>query len=353
MSRAVYLLALISLAPLAPAAELKVGDPAPALKISKWVSGKPVAIADGKDKNVYVVEFWATWCGPCRQSIPHLSKLAQHFEKAGVVVIGVSVDDEKTRDKVAPFVKDMGKNMSYTVALDDDGATSEAFMDAAGVKGIPHAFVVGKDGKLAWLGHPMDGLGLKLAELTGDKGFADAEKKHMDLMTKLRGALQKEKWDEALTATEALLALDPEDMGLRFFRYQALATKKKDAEAAAKCGREIVEKLDSADGLNEFAWNILTDDDYENARDVKLALSAAKKANDISKGESYAVLDTYARALFDTGDAKQAVEAQKKAVALAKKAAVEDEALKALESALEKYEKGPAKPDAGKDSKKE
>src|SRR5262252_7716637 len=56
-----------------PAFAAKLGDPAAPLKINEWVKGKEVDVTDGKA--IYVVEFWATWCGPCKASIPHLSKL--------------------------------------------------------------------------------------------------------------------------------------------------------------------------------------------------------------------------------------------------------------------------------------
>src|SRR5580765_2092376 len=99
MSRLVTALAVLLCVPAARAG-LKVGDEAPALKVAKWVKGKPVTLSEGKDKQIYVIEFWATWCPPCRQSIPHLTKIARHFDKSNVTIIGVSIDSEKTQAKV-------------------------------------------------------------------------------------------------------------------------------------------------------------------------------------------------------------------------------------------------------------
>jgi thiol-disulfide isomerase/thioredoxin len=132
-----------------------LGMPAPALNVADWVKGQAVDLKEGKGKTVYVVEFWATWCPPCRASIPHLTELQKKFKDKGVTVIGVS--DEKV-STVKPFVNKMGPKMEYTVAVDKDQKTSGAYMGAFGVDGIPHAFVVDKTGAIVWHGHPMDGL---------------------------------------------------------------------------------------------------------------------------------------------------------------------------------------------------
>ena len=68
----------------APTAALKAGDAAPALKLAKWVKGTEVKTFE-KDK-VYVVEFWATWCGPCRRTIPHLTKLSKEMKDKVTVI---------------------------------------------------------------------------------------------------------------------------------------------------------------------------------------------------------------------------------------------------------------------------
>src|SRR5262249_48092035 len=82
--------------------KLKVGDPAPKLASGKFVQGDPVTkFEPGK---AYIVEFWATWCGPCRMSIPHLNDIYSKYKSKGLVVIGQDVW-EKDDSLVAPFVK--------------------------------------------------------------------------------------------------------------------------------------------------------------------------------------------------------------------------------------------------------
>jgi thiol-disulfide isomerase/thioredoxin len=133
---------------------LNIGSPAPAIKVEKWVKGTPVtAFETGK---VYVVEFWATWCGPCKVAMPHLSELARKFTNK-VTFTGVSVleQGEDTTKKVEAFVKNMGDNMGYNVCADGSAAFMAAnWLAAAGESGIPCTFVIDGGGKVAWIGHP-------------------------------------------------------------------------------------------------------------------------------------------------------------------------------------------------------
>lgn len=139
--------------PAAPAKEtvqsLKAGDPAPEFIVTQWLKGDPIAL---DDKGTYIVECWATWCGPCIAAFPHLSEIAK-VHKDKISVIGVNVWERKKPDEVKAFVAAQGDKMSYLVAADGDGVIANRWLKAAGRNGIPCAFVVSK-GNVAWIGHP-------------------------------------------------------------------------------------------------------------------------------------------------------------------------------------------------------
>ncbi len=135
---------------------LKVGDPAPALTCDEFIKGD--AVKEFEKGKVYVVEFWATWCPPCLKSIPHLTKMAK--EHKDLTVIGMASSErgsgESVLTKLKDFVKKQGDKMDYRVAYDSKRAMSKAWMEPAGQGGIPCAFVVDAEGKLAYIGHPME-----------------------------------------------------------------------------------------------------------------------------------------------------------------------------------------------------
>ena len=128
--RPLAILALISFV-LGHALALEVGQKAPSLAKVTWMKG--AAVETGS--SVTVVEFWATWCGPCRTSIPHLTELQKKYQDK-VRIVGISNEDA---DTVKPFIAEMGAKMDYHVGI-ADVATYSSYME--GIDGIPHAFVV-------------------------------------------------------------------------------------------------------------------------------------------------------------------------------------------------------------------
>jgi len=156
-----------------PVPAMELGDPAPPLEVAEWIKGQPVSLEDGKGKTVYVVEFWATWCPPCRASIPHLSRLQKKHKE--VVIVGIS---NEPPEKVKSFLKKMGDQMNYVVAVDKSPSkTTNTYLQPFGVKGIPHAFVVDKKGRIAWHGHPMANLDQVLEKIVRGEHDIEAAKK--------------------------------------------------------------------------------------------------------------------------------------------------------------------------------
>ncbi len=140
----------LTAAPVAAAPALKIGDATPEFKVGQWYKGGPVTLEADK---AYIVECWATWCGPCVAAFPHLSELAKANE-GKLTVIGVGVWEKKTPAEVQTFVDGQGDKMSYNVVADSENTIATKWLKAASEKmGIPTAFVVNK-GKIAWIGHP-------------------------------------------------------------------------------------------------------------------------------------------------------------------------------------------------------
>ena len=133
---------------------LNIGDPAPPLRLREWIKGTPVEqLEKGK---MYVVEFWATWCAPCRSAMPHLSTLARKYREK-VTVLSIDVMERKTTpfEKIKAFVDSMGDRMDYAVAAEQGYLMQSGWLNAAEAGGIPSCFIINAEGKIAWIGHPM------------------------------------------------------------------------------------------------------------------------------------------------------------------------------------------------------
>lgn len=107
----------------------------------KDVNGKTVHSTHFKGK-VVILDFWATWCGPCRAEIPNFIALQKQYEKQGLMVVGLSVDEDGA-DAVRPFALKLGVN--YPVGLADE-KTQKAF---GGIEAVPTTFIIDREGRIA------------------------------------------------------------------------------------------------------------------------------------------------------------------------------------------------------------
>ena len=305
--RLFILAALASLGLSVTAASLSIGDAAPTLKASKWVKGGAVAKLEA-DKT-YVVEFWATWCGPCRVSIPHLTEMAHKYTQVTFIGMDVWERGGDIDTAVSKFVEKMGDKMDYHVAMDtEDTFMANSWMKAADQNSIPTAFLV-QQGKIVWIGHPMGGLERALEEVVAGK--YDIEK-----------------------------AKANQQAGTVFKQYVAAVSANGDEEKAASLAKQLRGlKINDPQILNELAWAILTDPRIRR-RDIPLATELAKTGVDASEGKDASILDTYANALFASGKTAAAIEYQRKAIAVCQS----DDLKPQLEAALKKYEDSAAKP---------
>ncbi|MGA2441251.1 MAG: redoxin domain-containing protein [Tepidisphaeraceae bacterium] len=146
-----------------PDPQALIGKAPPPIKVAKWVKGEPL---NGFEKGkVYVVDFWATWCGPCKAAIPHLTKLAKEH-KGQLEIVGVSISepqkdtsDTSYIEKVQHFVDKMGDRMDYRVAVDTpDKVMHDTWFKPTGTDGIPTAYIIDQNGLVAWtgIGSPSD-----------------------------------------------------------------------------------------------------------------------------------------------------------------------------------------------------
>ncbi len=105
-------------------------------------SGKVMHLSDLKGK-VVLLDFWATWCGPCRMTIPHVEALNNKYKDKGVVVMGINLDKASSRTAVSQFIKNNG--ITYLVISDANGKVGNMY----GATSIPRFFIIDKQGNIA------------------------------------------------------------------------------------------------------------------------------------------------------------------------------------------------------------
>jgi len=319
---------------------LTIGSSAPALEVQQWLKGTPVK--QFEKGHIYVVEFWATWCGPCIGAMPHLSELARKY-RGKVTVIGVSVWEGKRKpihDAAAlqSFVDKKGKDMDYTVAMDNlaTNKVADAWLKAANAGGIPTTFLIDRTGKIAWIGTPdlLDN-NLEAQVSTPERFDFTAAKEHHAKIDKgsisgkglkvVFNFLKEKNYGQAWQEMQKIVKENPwfetensSDYVRAYLNYNSRAAmayvleKSKDAEFLKAKGAKNNVGATGEEMLDEFARMVVGQPGL-NANLYFMAIERLKKAVN-AKPDEYSLLQQLARGYANLGEFAKAATAQEKAI---------------------------------------
>ncbi|HEX6432009.1 MAG TPA: TlpA disulfide reductase family protein [Niastella sp.] len=315
------------------APKFSIGDKAPALQYGTWLKGKPVK--NYEKGRLYLFEFWATWCGPCIASMPHLSEFARaHKNEATVIAVNIW---EKTGDKpyesslpkVSKFVKSMGNKMDFNVITDTKNQfMGNEWMKAAGQGGIPCTFIV-KDGVILWIGHPIEldsivkVVNSKDYDVAATRKVIDERNRKSDSamagFTKIyksyETAIAEKKYDEAIRLLESGMGVDSNmDGTLGFFKFQTLIEHYSEEKAMAYAR----EWQKTKPGYVGSTGAIISQKAGLSKETYLYAIELLKTLLDTPQPPSL-IYKMIAQAYANMGDYKTAVETQEKSVTDAKK----------------------------------
>ena len=334
---------------------LTIGSKAPKLDIEHWMSDREGEFADfdgfEKDK-VYIVEFWATWCGPCLSAMPHIVEIQNEYADKGVQVISVSREDLKTVEK---FLKQTVRGedektyaeltSAYCLTTDPDASVSKDYMTAAGQGGIPTAFMVGKTGEIEWIGHPtypkgaMDKvLGQVLEDEWDREKFAETfiPKQKIDLlMGSINQMARAGDFESALKKLDEVLAGDTEAIPARTLaRFKSMRNPiamEVGGDVAVEAFQAMVEEAgDSTRSISRLTSRVIKlkksgeeVDDRILAAACKAAGKAVEIAEEAGKDKATArAMDSHANLLYLCEKLEDAIAVQKKAVELSDEARI-------------------------------
>uniref|UniRef100_UPI0003FAB941 redoxin family protein n=2 Tax=Mesorhizobium sp. LSJC265A00 TaxID=1287322 RepID=UPI0003FAB941 len=240
---------------------LRMGSPAPSIKVEDWLRGEP--LADFQPGKVYIVEFWATWCELSAAEMLELMQLQEKYRDGGLEVVGIAADEDaptavEARTKLDAWLAEKCPDLNHRIAFDYTGEMKKLWRKPSFCVGIPTSFVVDRDGCIAFIGHPSQ-LGevlpkvfngswrtSKKAKAADHERIATSEplarqqalKKPMD--DRFWAAVKLEDWKTALWAIEEGIALMPDDLNFRLAHANLWLQKIQDMWTGLPVMRQLV-----------------------------------------------------------------------------------------------------------------
>lgn len=308
---------------------LSVGDAAPALSVETWLRGDPIPRLE--PGQVYLLDVWATWCGPCIQSAPHLSELQARHAQRGLHVIGLTAADKRgnSRRAVEALLTDKPDLMRYAIAWDKERNTTNAYLGAAKRTSIPTAFLIDRAGKIAFIGHPNEVDAVLEQVLDGKHDLARLRTEHEkraaedvraeELRREYSAALKKRDWPKLAEIADQLLAIDARKYGvMAAMKFRILVREVGDCDRGYAFARAHFAGPGKDDwmAMAAVAFEIVDPGSKIPRRDLDLAIELCTKANGLSGGDQVTVLEAWARAHYLKGELPQAIEIAERAAKL-------------------------------------
>lgn len=302
---------LITSAAFAQRNQLRAGSSAPELNVDTWVKGTQTTI---QDDNVYVIAFWATWCPPCRATIPMLSDLQDFYEPDGLRIIGVSTEEERT---VREFVDRQGSQIRYTIAVDNNNATNRAWQGAAGINTIPSAYIVDGNGRIQYIGNPSNDEFVRVLELVMTGRFdARLFRESEGILNAADSARRMRNWRQAFSLYDQVIEVDTHVFApLELTKFEIMIVDMEDTERAYAHARRLMSRYsDDPSFLVSLAQKIATDAQIPNdKRDLDLAMEVIEKATEKGRSDDPRLLAARAQIHFHRGEFDRAISLQRRA----------------------------------------
>ncbi len=319
----------IGLSVCAQAARLDLGQAPPPVRVARWIKApvKPTG-----PPRIRIVGFFSSWSAPSNQALPVLAQVARkHAKLVTIEMISVYEKSSGAADTsyyktVAAFVKQRAALMPYAVGVDDPkGAMANAWLEASGERGVPTSFIIGRNGKIVWIGHTMM-LDTVMDEIVSGKfDFAtyrkerkeqmEAEEKEYRLLKRFNELQQSGRYREAVAELDRIAKAQPE-YGRRMVLVRFNLLLKSDEKAAYTYGRELLNgELKDQSGMLWLMARMLLDETPGLVRpDYKLALDLSQRSADLTKHNDANILTALAYAHFKLGHVDKAIEIQERAI---------------------------------------